>query len=93
PDLLVINGDFVDEATPEDFDLAKTILEEEWDPSIPYMYVPGNHEIMGGKIENFEKAFGATQLDRNLGRTKLLTLNTAGGSLRSGGIDQIEKLE
>ncbi|RUP86474.1 phosphodiester glycosidase family protein [Dermabacter sp. HSID17554] len=93
PDLLIINGDFVDEATPEDYELAKKILDEEWDPSIPYIYVPGNHEIMGGKIENFENAFGATRHDRDLGRTKIFTLNTAGGSLRSGGIDQIAALE
>ncbi|ANP28632.1 hypothetical protein DAD186_20820 [Dermabacter vaginalis] len=93
PDLLIINGDFVDEATPEDYELAKKILDEEWDPSIPYIYVPGNHEIMGGKIENFENAFGATRHNRDLGRTKIVTLNTAGGSLRSGGIDQIAALE
>ena len=93
PDLLIINGDFVDEATPEDYALAKRILDEEWDPAIPYIYVPGNHEIMGGKIENFENAFGATRHDRDLGRTKIFTLNTAGGSLRSGGIDQIAALE
>ncbi len=93
PDLLIINGDFVDEATPEDYELAKTILDEEWDQSIPYIYVPGNHEIMGGKIENFENAVGATRHDRDLGRTKIFTLNTAGGSLRSGGIDQIAALE
>ncbi len=93
PDLLIINGDFVDEATPEDYELAKKILDEEWDPSIPYIYVPGNHEIMGGKIENFENAFGATRHDHDLGRTKIFTLNTAGGSLRSGGIDQIAALE
>lgn len=93
PDLLVINGDFVDEASPEDFALAKTILDEEWGTEIPYLYVPGNHEVMGGKIENFEKAFGSVTNERTLGRTKILTLNTAGGSLRSGGIDQIAHLE
>lgn len=93
PDLLVINGDFVDEASPEDFALAKTILDEEWGTEIPYLYVPGNHEVMGGKIENFEKAFGSVTNARTLGRTKILTLNTAGGSLRSGGIDQIAQLE
>ena len=93
PDLLVINGDFVDEASPEDFALAKTILDEEWGTEIPYLYVPGNHEVMGGKIENFEKAFGSVTNERTLGRTKILTLNTAGGSLRSGGIDQIAQLE
>lgn len=93
PDLLVINGDFVDEASEADFVLAKQILDEEWGAEIPYLYVPGNHEIMGGKIGNFETAFGPASTSRDLGRTKVITLNTASGSLRGGGLDQIAELE
>ncbi|WP_293788006.1 metallophosphoesterase, partial [uncultured Aeromicrobium sp.] len=93
PDLLVINGDLVDEASPEDFALARRILDEEWTGDIPFVYVPGNHEIMGGSIENFEAAFGPASTERTLGRTKLLTLNSAGGSLRSGGMEQLRELE
>src|SRR5699024_11815781 len=59
PDLRVINGDFVDEASTADFELAETILDEEWDESLPYVYVPGNHAIMGGEIVNLEAARGA----------------------------------
>ncbi|WP_454850301.1 phosphodiester glycosidase family protein [Promicromonospora soli] len=59
PDLLVINGDLVDEAAPEDFDLARRILTEELaDADFPWYYVPGNHEVMGGSIANFEEEFG-----------------------------------
>src|SRR5699024_6461496 len=79
PDLLVINGDLVDEAAPEDFELAQRILEEEWDTDIPFVYVPGNHEIMGGDNSTFEDAFGPVTTDRNLGRTKAVTLNSASG--------------
>ncbi len=94
PDLLIINGDFVDEGSKEDFDLAKKILDEEWDKSIPYIYVPGNHEIMGSKdIGVFETEIGPATTTRDVNGTRVITLNTAGGSLRSGGIDQIEKLE
>ncbi|MFD1859339.1 phosphodiester glycosidase family protein [Aeromicrobium camelliae] len=93
PDLLVINGDFVDEASPKDFALARRILDEEWTDDIPFVYVPGNHEIMGGSIENFEAAFGPASTEQTLGRTKLLTMNSAGGSLRSGGMDQLRELE
>lgn len=93
PDLLVINGDFVDEASEADFALAKQILDEEWGTDIPYLYVPGNHEIMGGDISNFEAVFGPASTSRDLGRTKVITLNTASGSLRGGGIDQIAELE
>lgn len=93
PDLLVINGDFVDEASPEDFELAGRILEEEWGEEIPYVYVPGNHEVMGGEIENFEEAFGPVTTEQDLGGTKVLTLNSSAGTLAGGGIDQIAELE
>ncbi len=93
PDLLVINGDFVDEASPADFELAETILDAEWDDSIPYVYVPGNHEIMGGEIENFESAFGAPTTQRNLGRTKVVTLNSSAGSLNGSDDAQLRELE
>ena len=94
PDLLIIDGDFVDEGSKEDFDLAKKILDEEWDKNIPHVYVPGNHEIMGSKdIGVFEKEIGPATTSQDLDGTRVITLNTAGGSLRSGGIDQIEKLE
>lgn len=93
PDLLVINGDFVDEASTADFELAKTILDEEWDESIPYVYVPGNHEIMGGEIDNFESAFGASTGERTVGRTKMVTLNSSDGTLNGGDDEQLNMLE
>ncbi len=93
PDLLVINGDFVDEASDADYALAATILAEEWPEDIPYIYVPGNHEIMGGEIANFEKHFGATRTSRDLGRTRVITLNSATGTLHGAGIDQLRELE
>ncbi|MFI8525250.1 phosphodiester glycosidase family protein [Promicromonospora sukumoe] len=71
PDLLVINGDLVDEATPEDFDLARRVLTEELaDADFPWYYLPGNHEVMGGSIENFEQEFGE--------RTRVLDVLTPG---------------
>ncbi|MGO1201341.1 MAG: metallophosphoesterase family protein, partial [Dermabacteraceae bacterium] len=93
PDLLVINGDFVDEASPEDFALAAQILEEEWGGDIPYVYVPGNHEVMGGDISTFEAAFGPVTTQQDLGGTRVVTLNTSSGTLAGGGIDQIAELE
>ncbi|WP_308799007.1 phosphodiester glycosidase family protein [Agromyces silvae] len=93
PDLLVINGDFVDEATPADYELAQRILDEEIGDRLPYVYVPGNHEIMGGPIANFEAAFGDTTTASTLGRTKLVTLNTAAGSFRASEASQLAFLE
>lgn len=94
PDLLVINGDFVDEAAPEDFALARTILSEEVGDRIPYVYVPGNHEVMGGPISNFTDVFGDTTTTRDLGRTRIITLDSSSGTLHpDGSTDQLRSLE
>lgn len=82
PDFLVINGDFVDEASPADIAFAKRILDEEIGDRLPYVYVPGNHEVMGGPISNFQAVFGDTRHAITIGKTKLITLNTAAGSFR-----------
>ncbi|WP_221583581.1 phosphodiester glycosidase family protein [Microbacterium sp. G2-8] len=95
PDLLVIGGDLVDEASPEDFALATRILDEEVGDALPYVYVPGNHEIMGGEIANFEAAFGDTRTTQDIGATRIVTLNSAPGTLGSRGerVDQLQFLE
>ncbi|GIG89376.1 phosphodiester glycosidase family protein [Plantactinospora endophytica] len=95
PDFLVINGDFVDTAYPEDFALAKRILDEELAGTVPYHYVPGNHEIMGAPIANFRSVFGQTSRvfdhspPRGGTRTRFVTLDTSTGSLRGGGFGQV----
>ncbi|MCR1786112.1 phosphodiester glycosidase family protein [Nocardioides carbamazepini] len=84
PDVLVINGDFVDEASEADFDLARSILDEELAGiDFPWYYVPGNHEIMGGDIANFKTEFGDTTQVFDLGHTRFITLNSATGKLAS----------
>lgn len=93
PDLLIINGDLVDEASPEDFALARQVIDEEIGDAVPWIYVPGNHEIMGGPIENFEQEFGPTHQVRTVDRTRVITLDTSTGSLRGGGMDQLRMLE
>jgi hypothetical protein len=90
PDLLIINGDFVDEAATEDFDLARTILDEELGGAeFPWYYAPGNHEVQGGPIDNFIAEFGDTQHTFDIGdgneKTRIVTLNSAFGTLRAGG--------
>lgn len=93
PDYLVINGDFVDEASAADIAFAKRILDEEIGERLPYVYVPGNHEVMGGPIANFEAVFGETTNAITLGKTKLITLNSAAGSFRASDRDQLAFLE
>ncbi|MBB5786327.1 phosphodiester glycosidase family protein [Jiangella mangrovi] len=97
PDALVINGDLVDEAAPIDFDLARRVLDEELaGADFPWYYVPGNHEVQGGPIANFIAEFGATQhtvdLPTDHGSTRIITLNSAFGTLRGGGFAQVAEL-
>ncbi|MGW8565280.1 phosphodiester glycosidase family protein [Isoptericola sp. NPDC055881] len=92
PDLLVINGDLVDEASPADFDLARQILDEGLaDADFPWYYLPGNHEVMGGSIQNFEDEFGERThvvdvpdpRDPAGGTTRLVMLDSSSGRLGS----------
>jgi hypothetical protein len=73
----------VDRALPADFALAKRILDEELGDELPYYYVPGNHEIMGAPIGNFAAAFGDTHRVLDHKGTRIVTLNSATGLLRS----------
>lgn len=94
PELLVINGDFVDEGAMIDFELAKRVLDEEVGDKIPYVYVPGNHEIMGGPITNFESIFGDTSTIRDIAGTRIITLDSSTGNLHPGGsTEQLRLLE
>ncbi|GAA4087687.1 phosphodiester glycosidase family protein [Nonomuraea soli] len=92
PDFLLINGDLVDEASPADFELAKRILDEELAGTLPYYYIPGNHEVMGGKIDNFKSAFGDTYRSFDHKGTRFVTLDTSRLNLRGGGFDQVALL-
>lgn len=92
PDFLVIDGDFVDTAYPEDFALARQILDEELAGTVPYFYVPGNHEVMGAPIANFTAAFGATTRVFDHKGTRFVTLNSSTGTLRGGEFAQFALL-
>ncbi|WP_246080946.1 phosphodiester glycosidase family protein [Nonomuraea mesophila] len=92
PDFLVINGDLVDEASPEDFALARRILDEELGGKLKYHYIPGNHEVMGGAIDNFKAAFGDTYTTFDHKGTRFITLDTSRLNLRGGGFEQVAML-
>ncbi|MGW1882749.1 phosphodiester glycosidase family protein [Streptomyces sp. NPDC001970] len=92
PDFLVINGDLVDEGSPEDLAFARSILEEELGDDLPWYYVPGNHEVMGGKIDNFVAEFGPAQRTFDHDGTRFVTLDTSSLGLRGGGFAQIKEL-
>ncbi|GAA4211268.1 phosphodiester glycosidase family protein [Actinocatenispora rupis] len=92
PDFLVIDGDLVDEGSPEDLSFAHRMLTEELGDAVPWYYVPGNHEVMGGKITNFTAEFGAAQRVFDHKGTRFVTLDTSSLTLRGGGFDQIALL-
>ncbi|AJE86524.1 metallophosphoesterase [Streptomyces albus] len=92
PDFLVVNGDLVDEGSPEDLAFAHKILDEELGEDLPWYYVPGNHEVMGGKIDNFTEEFGAPQRTFDHKGTRFITLDTSSLTLRGGGYEQIKEL-
>ncbi|MET9508732.1 phosphodiester glycosidase family protein [Streptomyces flavidovirens] len=92
PDFLVINGDLVDEGSPADLAFARRVLTEELGDALPWYYVPGNHEVMGGKIDNFVAEFGPAQRTFDHEGTRFITLDTSSLSLRGGGFAQIKNL-
>ncbi|AXK37236.1 multidrug transporter [Streptomyces armeniacus] len=92
PDFVVVNGDLVDEGSPADLSFARDVLEEELGDAVPWYYVPGNHEIMGGKIDNFTGEFGPAQRTFDHKGTRFLTFDTSSLTLRGGGYGQFEEL-
>jgi len=92
PDFLVIDGDLVDEASAADFALAKQILDEELQGTLPYYYVPGNHERANNSLANFSAVFGATQQVFDHRGTRFITMDTSGINLRASDWTQLGRL-
>ncbi|TDC75084.1 multidrug transporter [Streptomyces hainanensis] len=92
PDFVVINGDWVDEGSPEDLAFARRVIEEELGDAVPWYYVPGNHEVMGGSVDGFEEEFGPAQLTFDHRGTRFVTLDTSSLTLRGGGFAQLREL-
>ncbi|MDD9207391.1 metallophosphoesterase, partial [Georgenia sp. 10Sc9-8] len=93
PDFIVINGDWVDTGYGDDLALARQVIDEEIGDTVPWYYVPGNHEIYGiGTIDAFEEEFGPAQHSFVRNGTQFVLLNSATGTLRGGGFDQWQML-
>ncbi|WP_249870818.1 phosphodiester glycosidase family protein [Oceanobacillus saliphilus] len=93
PEFIVINGDLVDTAWVEDFELAKQILEEEVG-DIPVYYIPGNHEIQGpGTLDNFLDVFEENRYSFDHNGTRFILLDTSTGSYRISDFDQLIELK
>ncbi|GAB3239428.1 phosphodiester glycosidase family protein [Glycomyces halotolerans] len=91
-DFLVINGDLVDECESEDLALAEQILDEELGDAMEWVYVPGNHEVMGCDIDDWSAAFGPAYRTFDHGGTRFVTLDTSGLTIGEGGWEQIVML-
>ncbi|GAA4907468.1 Ig-like protein group 2 [Stackebrandtia albiflava] len=89
PDFLIVNGDLVDEGSPADLAFARQLLTEELGDDLPWYYVPGNHEVMGGKIDNFVDEFGPAYATFDHEGTRFITLDTSSLNLRGGGYPQL----
>ena len=92
PDFLIINGDLVDEASAADFALAKRVLDEELAGTLPYYYVPGNHERGNNSLDNFRAVFGDTQQVIDHRGTRFITMDTSGINLRASDWTQLGRL-
>ncbi|WP_326691229.1 phosphodiester glycosidase family protein [Streptomyces sp. NBC_01795] len=92
PDFLVVNGDLVDEGSPEDLKFARKVLTEELGDAVDWYYVPGNHEVMGGSISNFVNEFGPARRTFDHRGTRFITLDTSSLTVRDGGYEQFREL-
>jgi len=93
PDLVLINGDFVDRGTTADFALARSVIDDELEGKVPWYYVPGNHEADGGHgITEFQAAFGQTHRVTDIRGIRLVLLDSSRGTLLGGGFDQVRML-
>uniref|UniRef100_UPI0025B1A1E8 metallophosphoesterase family protein n=1 Tax=Amycolatopsis solani TaxID=3028615 RepID=UPI0025B1A1E8 len=93
PDLVLINGDFVDRGTAPDFALARQVIADELDGKVPWYYVPGNHEAEAGNgLANFQAVFGETHRVVDVHGIRLVLMDSSRGSLRAGGFDQVRML-
>ncbi|MEH7380184.1 phosphodiester glycosidase family protein [Bacillus sp. JJ1533] len=94
PDFLVINGDLVDTAWEEDFELAEQILQEEVGDKLPIYYIPGNHEIMGpGTLDNFLEVYENNRYTFDHKGTRFILLDSSAGSLRTSDFQQLLDLK
>ncbi|MFI6346021.1 phosphodiester glycosidase family protein [Streptomyces sp. NPDC050560] len=93
PDFVVVDGDLVDEGSPEDLAFAHRVLDEELGDAVPWYYVPGNHEVMGGTIDNFTAEFGPAHRVFDHEGTRFLTLDTSALGIRASGFSQLKDLK
>ncbi|MGW7426253.1 phosphodiester glycosidase family protein [Streptomyces sp. NPDC054813] len=97
PDFILINGDFVDNNNPADFDLANGLLHEHVPADLPVYWTPGNHEAglsATGGLDAFLAATGRPNkqiLDHK--GTRFILLDSHTGDMRTSDWDQVPLLQ
>jgi predicted phosphodiesterase len=97
PDFVLINGDFVDNDTQADFDLANGLLRDHLPAGLPVYWTPGNHEAglsATGGLDTFLSATGRPNkqvFDHKGVRFVLLDSHT--GDMRTADWSQVPLLQ
>ncbi|NJC72058.1 hypothetical protein HC031_20400 [Planosporangium thailandense] len=97
PDFILINGDFVDNNSPADFDLANGLLRDHVPSDLPVYWTPGNHEAglsATGGLDAFLARTGRPnrQVFDHKG-TRFILLDSHTGDMRTSDWDQIPLLQ
>ncbi|WP_433891128.1 phosphodiester glycosidase family protein [Streptomyces sp. CA-111067] len=97
PDFILINGDFVDNNNPEDFELADGLLADHVPAGLPVYWTPGNHEAglsATGGLDAFLSVTGRPnrQVFDHKG-TRFILLDSHTGDMRTSDWDQVPLLQ
>lgn len=97
PDFLLINGDFVDNDNPADFELANGLLRDHVPDGLPVHWTPGNHEAglsATGGLDAFLSLTGRPnrQVFDHKG-VRFILLDSHTGDMRTSDWDQVPLLQ
>ena len=97
PDFILINGDFVDDNNPADFELADGLLKDHVPGDLPVYWTPGNHEAglsATGGLDAFLSVTGRPnrQVIDHKG-TRFILLDSHTGDMRTSDWDQVPLLQ
>lgn len=89
-DQVVLTGDVVDRGTAADLSFARGVLDAELGP-VPWVWAPGDGEL-SGDLTNYRRVLGAPLRVLDRAGVRIITLNSAQGSVRAGGFGQLVRL-
>jgi hypothetical protein len=97
PDFILINGDFVDNNSPADFELANGLLRDHVPSDLPVYWTPGNHEAglsATGGLDVFLTATGRpNRMVFDHKGTRFILMDSHTGDMRTSDWDQVPLLQ